>query len=107
MIRYNNALFLSFKTYLLDSRNIDSSVAKVAQGDYFMGWLSLDSFGTEWRLNLLHLLQNPDSQELHSEVIINNGFCLDVYFDYVSPRYLEALEFLVFCVTYERYPVLY
>lgn len=61
MINYRNSLLIYYKAFLLDSRDIDSSVAKVAQGDYFMGWLSLDASGSEWRINLVHFLQNKDS----------------------------------------------
>ena len=88
---YDNAILLYYKHYLLDSRDINSSVAKVAPGNYFMAWLSLDAYGTEWRVNLVHFLQNINSQELYSVVISNEGFCLDIYLDYVSPQYLYEL----------------
>lgn len=72
---------IHFKAFLVDSRDIDSSVAKVAEGDYFIGWLSLDGESTMWRLNLVHLLQNRNSQELFSVPITPEGFCLEVYLD--------------------------
>ena len=101
-----NNLYIKFKDFLVYTTNLDNSLSRVAAGFYFLGWLSKDYNRNQWRLTLVHFLQNKNSQEMYSVIIQEESDCLKLYYDPTSETDLQEMRFIAFRLNYSRFPTL-